>query len=115
MLLHILDLFILALASFRLTRLIVFDSITEFLRRPFYSTEEVETNGITQHYIVLPESGVKRWFGELLTCFWCMGIWCSAFLYLGYLFLPFFFTPILIILAIAAIAALIEWGIQKFE
>jgi len=100
---------ILALASFRLTRLIVFDTITEIFRRPFHKiVEETLPDGTVHQYIEIKGSGLQKWIGELLSCYWCTGIWCSNFLYFFY---RYYFTvaePVILILAIAGVAAIVE-------
>lgn len=105
---------IFCLASFRLTRLIVFDEITAFLRRPFHE-EVVETDdeGITNTYLVIKGTGVKKWFGELISCYWCTGIWSSALLYGGWFMWPAISEIILFILAIAGGSAIIETVISR--
>lgn len=110
-----LEFFVISLASFRLTRLIVFDKITAFLRAPFL-TEEVEVNdsGEKETYYVPRKGLVRTFFGELVSCIWCTGIWSAAALYLSYLFWPVFVAPIIIIFAIAGGAALIEIIIEQF-
>jgi hypothetical protein len=101
--------FLLSFASFRLTRLIVFDQITAFIRRPFHEeTEETGPDGTVETYILIKGKGFRHWLGELLSCYWCTGIWCAAFLYLLWCFLPHFAEPVVLILAIAGIGSIIE-------
>jgi uncharacterized protein involved in cysteine biosynthesis len=104
-----LDLCLLVFASFRLTRLIVYDTITEFLRAPFHETvvESLE-DGSTETYIEIKGSGIRYWIGELLSCHWCTGIWSAGFLYAGYAMLPVLSMPVITVLAIAGIAAVIQ-------
>jgi len=103
------ELFALAIASFRLTRLIVYDKITEFLRKPFFDeVTEPDENGEEIVYLIPKKKGFRKWMGELLSCHWCTGIWVSAFLF-GFLYLyPFIAEPFILILAVAGIAAIIE-------
>ncbi|NRD79072.1 DUF1360 domain-containing protein [Bacillus sp. BRMEA1] len=104
---------ILALASFRLTHLIVFDTITWFLRKPFVSINTiVDASGRTNHYMEIRGKGWRYWMGSLLTCHWCMGVWCSLIVVALYFFLPIIF-PLLVILAVAGIASIIEFIIVK--
>lgn len=104
-----LDLFLLVFASFRLTRLIVYDTITEFLRSPFHDiVEETLEDGTTETYIEVKGDGLRYWIGELLSCHWCTGIWTAAFLYAGYALLPQLFMPGITVLAIAGIASVIQ-------
>ncbi|RAK15351.1 uncharacterized protein DUF1360 [Anoxybacillus vitaminiphilus] len=108
------DFLILFLASFRLTRFIVYDTITSFIRKPFHEMiEEQLPDGTIQTFIKVKGTGWKYWIGELLSCYWCTGIWSSAVLYIGYLVLSSVFTPIIVILAIAGCAALVEVIVEK--
>lgn len=86
------DLVLLILASFRLTHLIVYDSITEPLRR-----------SLTK----------DPFFSELITCYWCCGIWVSALLALCTYQWPVLGRPLLLVLAVAAGQALIEKQVQS--
>lgn len=103
-----LDFFLLALAVFRLTRLVVFDKITEFLRRPFFDEVEETENGTIEVYYVPKKSGVKKFFGELLSCYWCTGIWVSAGLVALEYFLPIAAELLILLLAAAGFAAILE-------
>ncbi|MEH7451127.1 DUF1360 domain-containing protein [Gottfriedia acidiceleris] len=104
---------ILSLASFRLTHLMVFDTITWFLRKPFVSINTiVDASGRTITHMGIKGSGWRYWAGALLTCHWCMGVWCSLAVVALYYFLPIAF-PLILILAIAGIASIIEFIIVK--
>ncbi|PLS16004.1 sporulation protein [Bacillus sp. M6-12] len=110
---NVLDFFLLSLASFRMTRLIVFDSITEFFRAPFFEEEEeINKQGETEIYIVPKKNGIRGFIGRLLSCYWCTGIWVSMIFYGLYLFIPGFFGPVLVVLAVAGLAALIETAVH---
>jgi hypothetical protein len=99
---------ILVLASFRLTHLIVFDEITSFIRDPFLSvTYEPDASGQLVRHIEIKGSGLRHWIGLLLSCHWCVGIWSSLAVLLIDLYLPSAF-PLLVILAVAGAAAIIE-------
>lgn len=104
---------ILALASFRLTRLIVFDKITEFLRDPFFDEiEEVNEDGTKEVYYLPKGTPIKKFIGELLSCYWCTGVWVSAAMVIGYLLLPVVFVPIILVFAVAGLAAILESIVQ---
>lgn len=102
-----LHLFILILASFRLTHLIVYDQITQFLRAPFleerYDTDE---HGHVIPNVEIKGSGLRYWIGSLISCHWCMGIWSTTAVVLLYWLVPLSF-PVLFILAVAGGAAII--------
>ena len=100
---------LMGLAAFRLTRLIVFDKITEFIRAPFFNEIEQENEqGEKEIYLVPKSDGLRGWIGELLSCYWCTGIWVSLFIgglhYFGTQTGEF----LIVILAVAAIASFIE-------
>ena len=90
------DFVILALATFRLIRLLVFDSITEHIREYF-----------DRH-----EKGWRKEISTLISCTWCSGIW-MAFIIL----LLFFLTPLsyffILVLAIAGSGSAIQVIITK--
>ncbi|WP_419883454.1 DUF1360 domain-containing protein [Peribacillus sp. B-H-3] len=105
---------LLGLASFRLTRLIVYDKITEFFRRPFFNEIEKENEeGVSEIYLLPKDKGMKRWVGELLSCFWCTGIWVSIFLYGLYLLKNPAGDAVILVLSIAAIGSVFEVVIAK--
>ncbi len=101
--------FIFALAAFRLTRLIVYDKITAFLGRPFIDELEItEPDGSVSTFTKVKGKGLRKWVGELLSCYWCTGVWVSAFLLVLYNWIPIVAEPLLALLAIAGAAAIIE-------
>ncbi|MGM0920674.1 MAG: DUF1360 domain-containing protein [Bacillota bacterium] len=108
------DFILLFLASFRLTRLLVYDKITAFIRRPFHKeAKEVLPDGSTLSYIEIKGEGLQKWIGELLSCYWCTGIWTSAFLYIIFINMLDLASPLILILAIAGCAAILESIIEK--
>jgi hypothetical protein len=82
-----LDLLVLTLASYRLTHLVVFDSVLGFLRK---------------------WAEGKPVIGAVVSCYWCCGIWMSALLLGGFMAWPVHARPLLWILAIAGGQALLE-------
>lgn len=102
------DFIIIILASFRLTRLIVFDDITAFIRKPFITISTIEnSSGDLEPTIEIKGTGLRHFIGSLLSCYWCSGLWCSLIVVLIYFYLPITF-PIFLILAVAGAAAIIE-------
>ncbi|MFC3884427.1 DUF1360 domain-containing protein [Bacillus songklensis] len=103
------ELILFVLATFRLTRLIVFDKITLFLRKPFHEVvEETQEDGSVVTYLNVRGTGIRKWIGELLSCYWCTGMWCAIFLYLGFVYIPHLTLPVVTILAIAGVAGILE-------
>jgi hypothetical protein len=96
-------------ATFRLTRLIVFDKITTFIRKPFHKiVEDQDEEGNRITYLEIKGKGLRRWIGELLSCYWCTGIWCAVGIYFSYVAVPHIAIPIITILAIAGCAGIVE-------
>lgn len=95
------------LASYRLTHLVVFDKITEFLRNPFLK-KIVQQND--QGEFVTKKTPVNK-FGYLLNCYWCAGIWCSFFIGVGYLLFPRFMKKVIFILSIAGAQTILETAV----
>lgn len=94
----------LILASYRLTHLIVFDKITEFIRKPFMKNKKIIDEKGHVDVKKVPKSNV----GYLLNCYWCAGIWCAIIIGLGYLLIPKASTPVIFILSIAGAQAILE-------
>jgi len=103
------DLAIIVLATFRLTRLFVYDKIMHFLRDMFQHVEETYTQeGITYYAKTPRTNGPLRTAYELLICPWCFSIWAALFVtYAYFLRTELFWLPILIF-AISGLAS----GIQ---
>ncbi|ALC80772.1 MULTISPECIES: DUF1360 domain-containing protein [Bacillus] len=109
-----LELMIYSFAVFRLTRLIVSDTITSSFRSIFHEeVEEVDEEGHKETYLLIKGNGVKAWFGELISCYWCTGIWSAGILLFVNYLLPGLGEWLMAILALAGIAALLETIIRK--
>lgn len=67
--LTVLDLTVIGMATFRLTRLFTLDKIFAFAREWFLDLDE--TTGIR----VKPAKGIRRVAAELIECPWCTGLW----------------------------------------
>lgn len=91
------------LASYRFTHLIVFDKITEFIRKPFLKKKTIIEDGHTKTKNV-PDSKL----GYLLNCYWCAGVWSAIIFGLGYILYPNIFVPTTFIFAIAGAQTIIE-------
>lgn len=104
------EFFLLILASFRLTRLIVFDKIFRFVRSPFLEvSERKDQEGNVIEHVEAKGNGLRKLIGELLSCYWCFGIWSSLFLYGGFVLISPIFYPLIIVLAVAGAASVIEF------
>jgi hypothetical protein len=101
--LTIVDFLLITLATWRLTRLLVYDTISSFIREQFADVVK-EGEG---YALVKPRSGPRRTLYELFHCPWCCGVWAALLISFFYLLTPLAFVPVLI-LAIAAVAAFLQ-------
>lgn len=98
---NLLDFALLALASFRLGRLIARDKIALPLRAPFVDTY-VDLDGEN----VVPKNEI----GELLTCPICAGTWAALGLVAGLSIYPeFTYSLILVMAAAGVVDILVKW------
>ncbi|MCD8503408.1 MAG: DUF1360 domain-containing protein [Bacillaceae bacterium] len=107
---------IICLAAFRLTRLLVYDTISGFIRKPFHEiVEETSASGEKETFIVIKgkENGIRYWIGYLLSCYWCVSVWMAFFSWLFYSLYPTVTGPILLIAAVAGVAAIIEAYVSR--
>lgn len=82
---------LITLAAFRLTRLFMYDSITDGIRE----------------YFADPHTPWKTAFYELLTCVWCFGLWSATAATIMYLLIPEAALALLI-LAVAGVATVMQ-------
>ena len=102
------DLVLIILATFRLTRLFVYDKITRFIREFFTHREEISTEEGTTYFLTNePESGPRRAAYDLLTCPWCFSVWAATFTVFFYFLTPYAWFPILV-LAVSGVGSLIQ-------
>ena len=97
------DFALITLATFRLVRLVVYDSITKFFREQFWDVKESRIGLVLEK----PASGPRRTLADLLSCPWCIGIWAGATVAFFYLWTPYAYFPVLF-LAIAALATTLQ-------
>lgn len=101
--LSLFDFTLITLASWRVTQLFVFDSITKFIREQFYDVKKVGKG----FGLVKPTTGPRRTLADLFSCPWCFGLWAAAsvtFFYLLFSMFQFF----AIFLAISAVATFLQ-------
>ncbi len=102
------DLVLVSLATFRLTRLFVYDKIMEWFRDFFFHVEVQKLdNGeemVIRHKLA---GGPLRTVSDLLTCPWCFGVWSSATILFFYFLTPLSWYPILM-LAVAGIGSFLQ-------
>lgn len=88
----LLDVAILSLAVFRLTRLFVYDTITQFMRDWFSGNNPFSLRGT---------------IGTLINCSWCVGMWFALIVSFAYFATPYAWYP-LFVLALAALGNILQ-------
>lgn len=101
--LTLLDLTLITLASFRMTRMFVYDSMTKFLREQFLDTKMVRNKVM----LVKPVTGPRRTLADLVGCPWCFCVWATTFIVFFYLLTPHAYIPVLV-LAISGVATILQ-------
>ena len=97
------DYVIMLLASWRLTRLFVYDNITRFVREQFMDVVKVGRG----FRLELPKSGPRRLLAELFTCPWCTSVWTSAIVVFLYVLTPYAVFP-LAVLGLSAVVSFLQ-------
>ena len=85
------DALLLSLASFRVTRLVVYDKISRWFRDLF--------DGQT--------TGLRHTIHDLLSCPWCIGFWSALVLVVAYFTQPWAWT-VIFFLAIAGVGSMVQ-------
>lgn len=85
------DALLLALASFRVTRLIVYDKISRWFRDLFDGSD----------------TGLRHTIHDLLGCPWCIGFWSALVLVVAYFTQPWAWT-VIFFLAVAGVGSMLQ-------
>ncbi len=101
--LTLIDFLLLTLATWRLTRMFIYDTITKFFREQFWDLVKVGKG----FELEKPKFGPRRTLADLLSCSWCVSTWAAASLIFFYLLTPYAVFPI-IILALSAVASFLQ-------
>ena len=101
--LTITDFVLITLASWRLTRLFVYDAITKFFREQFWDVVKTGKG----YQLEKPKVGPRRTLADLMCCPWCFGVWATAMVTFFYLITPYAVYPV-IFLALAAVATFLQ-------
>jgi hypothetical protein len=88
--LELVELIVLALAVYRICRLIIEDAVTERLREAVWSRFDS-----------------SRGIGYLITCYWCTGFWVASLLVLLFIIVPVPTMAASLVLALSALAGII--------
>lgn len=101
------DVILIILATFRLTRLFVYDTVAQFIRDWFLEKTEKEENGQVMVVRAKPAGGVKRALADLMSCPWCFGLQAAILVVFFYFLTPVAWI-IILMLAIAGVSTLFQ-------
>lgn len=101
--LELTDYVLITLASWRLTRLFVYDAVTKWFREQFWDAKKVGKG----HRLEKPKVGPRRTLADLLDCPWCFGVWATATITFFYLITPYAVFPV-VLLALAGVATFLQ-------
>jgi hypothetical protein len=94
--LELTELIVLALAVYRICRLIIEDAVTERLRELVWSRFK-------------PSHGI----GYLITCYWCTGFWVASLLVLLFIIVPVPTMAASLVLALSALAGIVAARLDR--
>jgi hypothetical protein len=101
---------VLALATYRLVRLLLEDEIMSGLRSLFIEVQErQQADESPLEVVIIKGRGWRYAVGYVLTCHWCAGIWVAAMVVGLYLFASPLY-PVLLLLSLAGASSVLhEW------
>ena len=97
------DYVLLSLATWRVTRLFVYDAITKFFREQFWDIVKAGKG----YELEKPKFGPRRTLADLLSCPWCFSMWAAAMVIFIYLITPYG-VYLVLLLALSAVGAFFQ-------
>ena len=99
------DYVIMLLASWRLTRLFVYDNILRFVREQFMDVMKVGRG----YKLQTPKNGPRRLMAELFACPWCTSVWTSLIVVFLYMLTEYAVLPF-VLLGMSAVVSVLQIG-----
>ncbi len=97
------DYVLLSLATWRVTRLFVYDAITKFFREQFWDIVKAGKG----YELEKPKFGPRRTLADLLSCPWCFSMWAAAMVIFIYLITPYG-VYLVLLLALSSVGAFFQ-------
>lgn len=97
------DYVLITLASWRLTRLFVYDAMTKYIREQFWDAKKVGRGWKLEK----PKVGPRRTLADLMGCPWCFGVWATTTVTFFYLLTDYAIFPV-VVLALSAVATFLQ-------
>lgn len=103
----VLDIVLMMFATFRVTRLVVYDKITRWFRELFVDKQHIEREGSVQVELRPFGKGIRHTIHDLLQCPWCIGIW-SGLIVASFYFLFSWGWILILFLALSGAGSLVQ-------
>lgn len=104
------DYLVVSLASWRMTRFLVQDDMTRFIREQFLDVIKVGRG----YRLEKPKTGPRRFLAETLHNHWAAGVGMATIVLFLYVLTPYAVYP-LAIFAVAAVASLLDTIVQALD
>ena len=105
----LIDISLIALASYRLMHFFAYDGMTKFLREQLYDAKVTKAGKVTLH---VPAKGPRRTLITLIYCPWCFGLWNTAVVTFLYLLSPAMYV-VVFALAVATVVSTLHLVIER--
>lgn len=107
-----LDLLIMAFATYRLTRLVVMDTILGQIPGSPNTPRGTGLRRALDEFAYTEEGGdrsiIRGFIGDLWTCRWCIGFWIAAAVTAGWVLGPEWLRWVLVVFSVAGVAGRID-------
>lgn len=98
------DFVLLTLAIFRLTRLFIYDGVTQFIRDLFVDITE-KKGQLERHK---KNYGLQRCLSDIFSCPWCFSLWGGSVYIWAYIMFPSIMLYVSLLLALSAVATFLQ-------
>ena len=104
----------LALSTFRMSRMVAYDTVMQTYRAPFAETVPHDS-GAGDTTQAKPGTGFKRAVGELITCPICNGTWISAGLVYGLCLAPNYTRTLMTVMSAVGAAEILQSAFEAVQ
>lgn len=101
------DVVLMAFATLRITRLVVYDKIARWFRELFVERRELEADGVAFVEVIPYQSGIRHTLYDLVQCPWCIGMWSGLLVTTCYFIFPWAWS-VIFFLALAGMGSLLQ-------
>ncbi len=106
---------LLALATFRMSRLVAYDTVMQTYRAPVVEVVPHDSGAGDTTQAKPEATGIKRALGELISCPVCNGTWISAGLVYGLCIAPKYTRTLMTVMSAVGAAEIIHAGFEAIQ